>query len=426
MEEEKVVYSKLYKNYLLILTIKRRFQMMKKVLFLLIIVLFLFGCAKQPVSEIPEEVSKPLEEVEEPSGIVSEPIEAGKGTLNLLVSDQNNVIADFNSVEVTFDFVKVYKPKDSVPIEERFSVVADLTELQGNNALKLLEMDLDSGVYSKVKLYASSIKGVLLGNEVEVVIPSDALTVEKTFEIKDGERTTYIIDLEVVKTGKITTVTGLERYNLQPVPLKSGTTPLTLVKEVTAAEMIAKINEKAGKKFDRHIFMTQEDGFTPPEITIELGTKVIWENKDTKKLGIIMGGVFDRFIRSGGSYEHTFNRLGTYPYNMKYFLSNAGKVTVILPPEEVEEEEKVTPSKSKTVEIKSTGFSPAELNVKRGTKVKFVNKDTKHHHIVAGLDLQTHDLAPNESFSYTYYDVGEFSFHDVYNVKDYSGKVVVT
>ena len=399
---------------------------MKRILLvLLIILMFSFGCVKQPVLDIEPEELAPIPIVEEePSEFVSEPIATKKGSLNLLVSDHENVIADFDSVEVTFNLVKIYKYKDSVPIEKYVNVVADLTELQGNKALKLLETDIDTGSYSKIKLYTSSVKGVLLGNEVEVVIPGEALTAERPFEIKDGESKTFVVDLEVVKTGKVTTITGLERYNLQVVPLKSGITPLTLVREITTAEMVAKINEKAGKTADRHVFMTQEDGFTPPYITVKLGTKVIWENKDTKKLGILMSGVFDRFVRGGGSYEHTFNRAGTYPYNMKYFVSNAGKITVVLPYEEPEEE--VKPGKSKTIDIKSTGFSPAELNIKRGTKVTFVNKDSKYHHIVISLDLKTYELAPNGAFSYTYNDLGEFPFQDAYNVGDYSGKVIVS
>lgn len=399
---------------------------MKKILLaLFIITLFLFGCAKQPIQETPEpEEVEPVVEVEEPVEIAPEPVE-GEGTLKLLISDEENVITDFDSVDVTFSKVKIYKPKDSVPIEQNIDVIADITELQGESALKLLEINLDEGTYSKIKLYTSSIKGVLLGNEVEVVIPSDVLTLEKDFEIKNGERTTFVVDLEVVKTGKVTTTTGLERYNLQTVPSESGTMPMdvTIVKEITAAEMMAKINEKLGKKYDRHVFFTQEAGFTPPDVTIETRTKVIWENKDTKKLGIIMEGGFDKFIRGGGSYEHTFNRVGTYPYNMKFFLSNKGTITVVLP-EEAEEEEEVTSGTPRTVYIKSTGFSPAEISIKKGTKVTFRNQDTKIHRLV--VSEESHNLAPDEAYSHVFSEEGEFTFYDAYDVGKYSGKITVT
>lgn len=403
---------------------------MKKILLaLFIITLFLFGCAKQPVTEVPEpeEVQVPVEEVEEPSGVVPETGDvADKGSLKLLVSDQENVIADFDSIDITFSKVKVYEPKGSAPIEKDIEVVADLTELQGRNALKLLELNLDAGAYSKIKLYASSIKGTLLGNEVEVVIPYDTLTLEKYFQIKNGERTTFVFDLEVVKTGKVTTTTGLEEYNLQPVPSESGTVPtdVTLVEEVTAAVMQDKMLEKVGKKYDRHVFMTRDTGFSPSEITIEKGTKVIWENKDDKKLGITMENTFDKFLRAGGSYEHTFNRAGTYPYNMKYAVSNKGVITVVLPEEKVEEE--VKPGTPRTVYIKSTGFSPSELNIKKGTKVTFINQDTQHHHFIISTEPLTEVLAQGESYVYVFNEGGEFTFYDGYDIGKYSGRVIVS
>jgi len=139
-----------------------------------------------------------------------------------------------------------------------------------------------------------------------------------------------------------------------------------------------------------------------------------------------MEGGFDRFIRGGGSYEYTFNRAGVYPYNMKYFVSNKGTVTVLLPEEKVEEDEGIKPGSPKTIYIQSTGFSPAEINIKRGTKISFVNKDAVHHHITISGDPFIHDLAPNGLYSLTFNELGEFSFYDPYNVADYSGKVSVT
>lgn len=400
--------------------------MKRTFLALLIISIFLFGCVKQPAPETqPEEISAP-EETEEPA-YTPEPtsIGSGKGTLSLLVSDQENVVSDFDSLKVRFNMVKAYKPKSSEPVTSDIDVIADLTELQGSNALKILDAELVEGEYSKIKLYASSIKGIMLGNEVEVVIPGDALLVEKKFEIKNKERTIFVVDLKVIKTGKITTVTGLEKYNIGTVPAKSGIVPIdvTYIKEMNAAEMMSKINEKEGKKIDRHVFMTQEKGFTPPKMTVEPGTKIIWENKDTKKLGITMEGKFDEFVRSSGTYEYTFNKAGVYPYNMKFYVSNQGEITVTEP--EAPKEEEVKPGNPRTVAITSTGFSPSEITIKKGTQVTFVNKDTKYHNLIIGGETLTYHLAPNEQHAKIYDNYGVTTFYDAYNVKDYSGKVTV-
>ncbi len=401
---------------------------MKKILLALFLIFLLFGCVKQPVQETPkpEDVEKPVEEAEQPAEFVSEPI-TGKGTLKLFVSSEGDIIPDFDNIKINFNLVKIFNAKGSELVEQSIDVLADLTELQGTNALKILETKLEEGDYSKIKLYAKSIKGTLLGNEIEIILQGDNLLLEKNFKIKEGETTTFVVNLEAIKTSKVTTTTGLESYKLQTIQLKSGTVPadVTLMKEITAAEIMAKLNEKAGKNYDRHIFFTQEKGFTPPKITIEAGTKVIWENKDTKQLGILMGNTIDKMIRSEGTYEYTFNRAGTYPYNMKFYISNAGEITVVLP-ETVTEEEEAIILIPKTVKITSTGFSPAEVVAKGGAEVTFTNKDTKYHNLIISGETLNYNLAPGEVHVHTFKTLGETTFYDGYNVKDYSGKVVIT
>ena len=399
---------------------------MKKILLALFLILLLFGCIKQPAQEItkPEEVDKPVEKPEQPAEFVSEPI-TGKGKLKLFVSSEGAIISDFDNIKITFNLVKVFKGSEFV--ERNIDVLADLTELQGTNALKVFEADLDEGGYSKIKLYAKSIKGTLLGNEIEITLPEENLLLEKNFKIKEGETTTFVINLEALKTGKVTTTTGLESYKLQTIQLKSGTVPVdvTLMNEITSAEVMAKINEKAGKNYDRHVFMTLKDGFAPSKITIKTGTKVIWENKDTLQLGILMSGTIDKMIRSGGTYEYIFNRVGTYNYNMKFHVSNAGEITVVLP-ETVTEEEEAIVLIPKSVDITSTGFNPVEVRAKGGAEVTFTNKDTKNHNLVISGETLNYNLAPGEVHVHTFKTFGETAFYDGYNVKDYSGKVVIT
>lgn len=403
--------------------------MRKELFILLIITMFLFGCVKQQVQETPEELEKPVEEPEEPPTYTTEPVtaEKGKGTLELFVSSEGAIVSDFDSIKITFNLVKTYKAKGSELVEKSTNVLADLTELQGINALKILETELDEGEYSKIKLYAKSIKGTLLGNDIEITLPGENLFLEKSFQIKKGETTKLVINIEALKTGKVTTTTGLESYTLKTIPLKSGTVPVdvTQMKEITSAEMMVKINEKEEKQYDRHVFFTLKDGFAPSKITIQTGTKVVWENKDTLQLGILMSGTIDKMIRSGGKYEYTFNRAGTYPYNMKFHVSNAGEITVVLP-ETVTEEEKTVVLIPKTVDITSTGFSPVEVYAKRGAEVTFTNKDTKYHNLVVGGDTLSYKLAPGEVHVHTFKNLGETVFYDGYNVKDYSGKVVIT
>jgi plastocyanin len=78
-------------------------------------------------------------------------------------------------------------------------------------------------------------------------------------------------------------------------------------------------------------------------------------------------------------------------------------------------------SGSFTVTIDKDGeFDPVTAYVTKGTKVTFTNTTDKPHHIVpsydpkstlAGFDSKT-DLAPGESFTYTFDKVGKWLYED--------------
>ncbi|MSV27080.1 MAG: hypothetical protein EXS75_05680, partial [Nitrosarchaeum sp.] len=68
---------------------------------------------------------------------------------------------------------------------------------------------------------------------------------------------------------------------------------------------------------------TSNKCFSPASITINVGDTVEWKNSDTKPHTItsgspsdaIPGGVFDSsLIKSGNSFEFTFNESGNYDY----------------------------------------------------------------------------------------------------------------
>lgn len=86
----------------------------------------------------------------------------------------------------------------------------------------------------------------------------------------------------------------------------------------------------------------------------------------------------------------------------------------------------------KTVEITAAGFSPGTLTINKGDAVMFVNKDMAPHR-PASAQHPTHnvypepggcigskfdackDLAQGESWSFTFYQVGEWKYHDHLN-----------
>ncbi|HEV8601399.1 MAG TPA: cupredoxin domain-containing protein [Patescibacteria group bacterium] len=69
----------------------------------------------------------------------------------------------------------------------------------------------------------------------------------------------------------------------------------------------------------------------------------------------------------------------------------------------------------------STGLTPAVIKVKKGTKLTFINNDTKSHWPASNphpthTDLPGFDpqaaIAPGQSWSYTFTAVGVWKFHD--------------
>lgn len=89
-------------------------------------------------------------------------------------------------------------------------------------------------------------------------------------------------------------------------------------------------------------------------------------------------------------------------------------------------------NKPATITITAQGFQPAELLVKKGTKVVWTNEDTKGHKVGAN-PFPSHDslkglvspiLAQNESYSYTFDMAGTYYYHDGLNPST-GGSVVV-
>ncbi len=78
-------------------------------------------------------------------------------------------------------------------------------------------------------------------------------------------------------------------------------------------------------------------------------------------------------------------------------------------------------SKEVVVDITASGFSPAEVRIKAGDTVKFINRDTKKrwpasgvhptHLLCPGFDAKP-GINPGESYSYTFTDVKTCPMHD--------------
>lgn len=146
------------------------------------------------------------------------------GTLATRVTDQPGDISDFETCVVTITEIRI-KPaaegddgdgEDEADAEDTYDVddaEADLVELQNGNTKLVGELDVETGEYEYLKLAVSNVDATLEnGSDADVSTPGDApLKFNQSFEIRDGERTTFTADFTPVKQGQ----SG--GYVLQPV-----------------------------------------------------------------------------------------------------------------------------------------------------------------------------------------------------------------
>lgn len=90
----------------------------------------------------------------------------------------------------------------------------DLTEVVGKKAARVLNAELQAGMYSKIELYVTEVIGTVGGDEVVVTVPSEKLQIAKPFTVAD-ESASFVFDIGVGKKGP-------NGYNLLPVIAKSG------------------------------------------------------------------------------------------------------------------------------------------------------------------------------------------------------------
>ncbi|WP_181692953.1 DUF4382 domain-containing protein [Natronomonas sp. LN261] len=176
------------------------------------------------------------------------------GTFRLLISDQPVAIEDFDSLDVTLSAARVFRadedeeitpgvangtvnetatpPSDTTTGDDtdgseddgsggfvKFdldSVTVDLTQVKGNRAVSVLEGELEEGRYSGIELRVASAEGVVDGEAVDVMVPSNRLRIVKPFEIGTDEELDFVFDITVIRKGP----TG--GYNLLPVIGESG------------------------------------------------------------------------------------------------------------------------------------------------------------------------------------------------------------
>lgn len=79
--------------------------------------------------------------------------------------------------------------------------------------------------------------------------------------------------------------------------------------------------------------------------------------------------------------------------------------------EESEGDKGTRKASTTTIQISDFHFRPQELEISKGTKITWVNKDRDKHSVTAENDAFDRVLDSGESFSYTFNEAGTFKYH---------------
>jgi hypothetical protein len=86
----------------------------------------------------------------------------------------------------------------------------------------------------------------------------------------------------------------------------------------------------------------------------------------------------------------------------------------------------IIPHPTRTVSIQNFSFKPANITIKRGTKVRWINKDSTTHTVTANKkrSFDSGRLGPGKSYTHTFKSAGKKRYHC--NIHpDMRGSVVV-
>ncbi len=81
---------------------------------------------------------------------------------------------------------------------------------------------------------------------------------------------------------------------------------------------------------------------------------------------------------------------------------------------------------TKTVSITATAFSPTSRTIATTDSIKWTNKDTKNHQVVANNgSFASPTIAPGKTYTHTFNTAGTFNYHDALH-PSLTGKIIVS
>jgi len=162
------------------------------------------------------------------------------------------------------------------------------------------------------------------------------------------------------------------------------------------------------------IQILDDDGFTPPSLTVNPGQSITFVNLDNDD-HTATGSGFDTgiIVEEGGMATVVLDEPGTYPFACQIHPEMVGSIGVVGPDGTVPPPAPAAalPDDATVVEITNFAFSPPSVSVPIGGTVAWTNADPTPHTVTAlDGDFDSGILDPNGGFSQTFSTPGTFAY----------------
>ena len=176
---------------------------------------------------------------------------------------------------------------------------------------------------------------------------------------------------------------------------------------------------------DDDIDVPTEEGFQPPDITIQAGDTVRWTNLDDERHTSTSPGNWDSGdLNAGQSWERTFTSGGAYSYICVYHSNMVGSITVIGPTATPQ----ATPTSTggnASVTIQASSYQPQNVSIPVGNSVTWTNLDSYAHTVTSPGNFDSGSMGQGATYTRAFTSVGTFNYICAFH-QGMTGSVTVT
>lgn len=172
--------------------------------------------------------------------------------------------------------------------------------------------------------------------------------------------------------------------------------------------------------------------FSPKRIKVIKGAEVSFKSYDYTLHSVVFEDFESNRLYRSQVYKHVFDEVGSFVYSCGFHTNEVGEVIVTEGEfiEDIQEqsrraqEEEEEQYMKAEIRILSGSFVPAEVTVKEGGSITWINKDSVKHQLVFE-DFEGPVMYPNTKYTREFDEAGEYEYGCKYHTNA-RGKVIVT